>query len=757
MALTPRPYEDIVNNIVERLLTANPELTDLNESSIIRMLIETYSLELSSVEFNGVYQQIVEVYNSTRLSTATDDDLEELGKIVGVARDTGQQATAIETFMRTTPTGSDFTIPAGTSISTTPDDASELIKFTTDAAGEFLIQIVDEERLFVNGLYQYRLEQRFFESLVLTADISSIPTVLVEDTDYEILEWDADLIDNTAMLTFSDCDTLTGWTYSADAITPTIVTTPAIHAGSAIQFGKSGTTQTYVDYTLTQVAGIDTSTLSPIVHFYIKDQSSLDKISHLDFHFGDSASDYLINTVDDTELVVGWNELKLDTALANLQGAPQVGDIKYFSVRINVDVPGDTFALGDILIDFIYYSTWKNYTGSVISFLGTVNPDNDTNMLSTYNPLSLDIQSTSLAVGSAQNAGINKLDYKVSAISQITSVTNYESAFGGEDEETDEELRVRIGNATTGLGKATVDAITSAVLEFDFVTSAVVEDMPVRNTVDVITFDGVETVYPLSKQVALFDSLTRVSVERTTLNGAIDDSTASIAVVDASDLDNMAGTNNYILIEDEIIEFTGVSTNTLTGCVRGSLGTTATSHIDTTIVGAYLLPTEHYLFTQTSDISLQPDAITDVIVLTDDDITIAYDYRWLGTINVITAGNFTFTDSQNTLIEDKVDEFKAAGINSLTSSPTVVNVNVSANVKIHAGYVFEDVRQAIVANIEDALNDFSIAEDVQLSQIIGAITGVDGVDFTLLVTPSAITSIDITSIAKAGTVVIGEI
>ncbi len=64
----------------------------------------------------------------------------------------------------------------------------------------------------------------------------------------------------------------------------------------------------------------------------------------------------------------------------------------------------------------------------------------------------------------------------------------------------------------------------------------------------------------------------------TTLNGAINAAVTSITVADASQLPD-SGTN-FIIIDSEEISYTGVSTNTLTGCTRGVAGTTAASHSD---------------------------------------------------------------------------------------------------------------------------------------------------------------------------------
>jgi hypothetical protein len=68
--------------------------------------------------------------------------------------------------------------------------------------------------------------------------------------------------------------------------------------------------------------------------------------------------------------------------------------------------------------------------------------------------------------------------------------------------------------------------------------------------------------------------------ETTTLNGTINDSVTSIILTDAS----LFATSGTILIGSEKITYTGKSTNTLTGCVRGALSTTAVSHTSSTVV-----------------------------------------------------------------------------------------------------------------------------------------------------------------------------
>jgi hypothetical protein len=64
----------------------------------------------------------------------------------------------------------------------------------------------------------------------------------------------------------------------------------------------------------------------------------------------------------------------------------------------------------------------------------------------------------------------------------------------------------------------------------------------------------------------------------TTLNGAINDSVTSIVLTDASQFPD-TGTN-FVIIDSEEISYTGITSNTLTGCTRGVAGTTAASHSD---------------------------------------------------------------------------------------------------------------------------------------------------------------------------------
>ncbi len=71
-----------------------------------------------------------------------------------------------------------------------------------------------------------------------------------------------------------------------------------------------------------------------------------------------------------------------------------------------------------------------------------------------------------------------------------------------------------------------------------------------------------------------------IEVARTTLNETLTNSDTTISITDASSF-SASGT---IRIDNEFIDYSGVSTNDLTGCTRGVDGTPAAAHDDGTIV-----------------------------------------------------------------------------------------------------------------------------------------------------------------------------
>jgi hypothetical protein len=95
---------------------------------------------------------------------------------------------------------------------------------------------------------------------------------------------------------------------------------------------------------------------------------------------------------------------------------------------------------------------------------------------------------------------------------------------------------------------------------------------------------NIVTVNKTSHSLGVGEYITLSSVtvpgQTTTLNGAITDSDTTITLTSASGF-SAAGT---VRIENELITYTGISTNDLTGCTRGTNSTTAVAHVDTTAV-----------------------------------------------------------------------------------------------------------------------------------------------------------------------------
>ena len=66
------------------------------------------------------------------------------------------------------------------------------------------------------------------------------------------------------------------------------------------------------------------------------------------------------------------------------------------------------------------------------------------------------------------------------------------------------------------------------------------------------------------------------------LNGAITSADTDITVISAADFPSAA--QNIIIIDNELIQYSGITANTFNGCVRGFSGTVAAAHADATIV-----------------------------------------------------------------------------------------------------------------------------------------------------------------------------
>lgn len=75
----------------------------------------------------------------------------------------------------------------------------------------------------------------------------------------------------------------------------------------------------------------------------------------------------------------------------------------------------------------------------------------------------------------------------------------------------------------------------------------------------------------------------------TTLSAAIDNLVTTINVVDTTSFPS----TGYFVIDNEVIQYTGKTGTSFTGCTRGADGTAAASHIINSTVSAFMVADHH--------------------------------------------------------------------------------------------------------------------------------------------------------------------
>ncbi len=82
---------------------------------------------------------------------------------------------------------------------------------------------------------------------------------------------------------------------------------------------------------------------------------------------------------------------------------------------------------------------------------------------------------------------------------------------------------------------------------------------------------------------------TQVNGISTTLDGAIDNLVTTVNVIDTTSFPS----TGYIVIDTEVIKYTGKTGSSFTGCTRGADGSTAASHITGSVVAAFGVADHH--------------------------------------------------------------------------------------------------------------------------------------------------------------------
>jgi len=504
---TVKELNDIISDLLINTFNNIDEVTDANVGGVMRTMLEAIAVEIELL-----YQQLQNIYDGTRIDTSTSTDLDQLGALVGVTRKQGTESEGYVTFQRTTTATSDFTIAQNSVVTTQPNTGEEQLRFLVATNTTFSSSVTNELNEFVNGIYEYPLGERLIDSIQsLTATVLTVPGVaLTEGVDFTIESVSGVIeIDTENLVTVDDCE-VADWTESADATAEVLDPTDYRQGDNSLDLGKSGIASDTASYEKVLGAIVDGSDANMHLWVKIEDSTALGKIYSIDITYGsggDATNSYSYS-VRNTYLVEGWQRIDIDRTSSGLSqaGFPSISAINFLKIDIVTNNSSDTLASGDVKMDFWFFAPQNDYTGDLVRFTttGTL-PDDMTNFVVSYKPLSKEVLCQSEAVGIKYNVSPGKIVYKVSSIPNIDTVYNYEIMGGGSDVEIDDTYRQRIKDSSLA-GAATVAALEQAVLAVEGVTSVTVDDLPQKSaSAEVHTYSTSTTNYKLDFEVALDD------------------------------------------------------------------------------------------------------------------------------------------------------------------------------------------------------------------------------------------------------------
>jgi uncharacterized phage protein gp47/JayE len=127
MSITVKTFDQMVDDILDRIIAANIGFTDKSKSSVLRTIVESIVSELDIQ-----YYQLDYVYDSIFIDSATGDDLDRLIAVLSVYREIATYCTGVVTFGRSTPVLYDIPIRKGTIISTKSNINDIVYEFIID-------------------------------------------------------------------------------------------------------------------------------------------------------------------------------------------------------------------------------------------------------------------------------------------------------------------------------------------------------------------------------------------------------------------------------------------------------------------------------------------------------------------------------------------------------------------------------------------------------------------------------------------------
>ena len=165
-------------------------------------------------------------------------------------------------------------------------------------------------------------------------------------------------------------------------------------------------------------------------------------------------------------------------------------------------------------------------------------------------------------------------------------------------------------------------------------------------------------------------------VNATTLSSPIDSAVTTIPLTSSADFPTAGG---FVTIDQELIKYTGISSNNLTGCTRGVGGSTNAAHLITAIVTATIVAEHH---NANKD---EIKAIETSLNLTASKVAITDSNGRLSTSSVTptTLSYLDATSSLQTQLNGKAPSFSEGNLSEVTSS--ILTITGGSNAVIGSG------------------------------------------------------------------------
>lgn len=694
MAITYKTQFELTDEVILNLIESGL-ITDFNVGSVNRIIIDSinYSISIDGYE-DSIYNQIKFIDESRNIDTSTGVYLEQLGSLVGVQRDVGAESSGIVTFRVNNDLTDNLVIAENTQISTSPNDPDGQKIFVVSENTFFFKTITDETHKFIDGIFNYRLNQRFYQTVSnFTATKGGSVVVLTQNTDFEIDEYEGYLhkIDGDYEIV-DTFDATTGWTNN-DSAGVSVDTSLEKEGTGCLNVGKSdtGANNFHISKTITE---INISAKIPSLWIYIHNTTELNKIKDIVVYLGNST---ITNSnqfrILRRNLEVGFKQYFLDF-LEKENGIVENTEIDFVRIQFNYFNSGDTTTLGNLKLDFMICSDYEYYRGNVIKIIEAEKPDHDTNMLITYNPRSVEVNCVSEEIGVNQNVSSDKIINKITfspVMNQINNINNYEKFENGRDLQNDEELRENIKKAAESPGSASLIAIKNSIESLAFVRNVSVIDRPqIEILNEPIVFNSSVDNYRLNVQIPFLDN------ETTPTNISISNSFGGVA--------NYVYGTDYELSNGEIVWLAGTK------------------------------PTNGNTF------------------------FVNYESRELAKANLIISGLVSFSTTEKQEIETLIEEKKPLGCSITWQEPTITQVNVTVEVTLKDDFTFTtELEQKITNKIFTYINTLNIGEDVIINKIIGEIISINEVLDVNVTAPATNVVIDVLEIAKSGLISVSEI